>query len=840
MSTDRPSAVRLAWRQIGRSRRDGSAWILLIALVVAVAAVGAVSQMTDRVRAGMERQGAATLAGDLELELRAPLDEKRAAILDEIGVAHHGVTVFPSVVSQNDDEITLVSVKAVEDGYPLRGEVTLRRGDPGSPTETVTRAPEPGTAWVAQRILDAQQLAVGDTLHLGDARLKIAAVLVIEPDRGQGFANIAPRVLIRDADVAATGLLGPGSRANYDERIAGEPAALEQVRERLEPTLQPDERLRTPAESNRALARALDRADVFLDLAALVAVVLAGVAIALTARQHASSRLDEIALLKTLGAARGLIARLMAWQLVFVGAIGIGLGLVVAWLAQLGISQLIARAFEIQLPAASWLALWPAAATGAVLLAGFAWPALAQARATPPARVLARSLAEQRGRMWLIYAAAFASVALLAAAATRDITLTAWVVGATIGGTAVLWVVALGLLAGIDRLRPRIGNRGGPGLRLALSALARRRQASALQIVAFGIGLTMLFMLVIVRGDLLAGWQADIAADAPNRFLINITREQQPAVAERLQQAGLDADFYPLVRGRLTAVDGTAIEDDAELAEQAGELTRRELNLSWIDDLKNDNRIVAGQWFDADDTGKPRMSIDTSVAERLDVGVGDSLTFDITGTPVTATIESIREIDWSSLQANFYVLFAPGVLDEFSATYITSLYVPDDAHGVIGALVREFSNISVIDIAAILEQLTTLIDRLSLAIELVFGFTLAAGLVVLLAAMQASRAERLREAALLRALGARSSWLRQATFGECLLIGLCASLLAAAIAQITAIVLAVWVFDLDYAWRWPLWLIAITIATGVIALSGLASLREVLRQPAWASLRASD
>ena len=839
MTAERISAFRLAWRQLGRSRRDGAGWILLIALVVAVAAVGAVSQMTDRVRSAMVRQGAATIAADLKLDLRAPLDAERSARLDAAGVQHHSLTVFPSVVSR-DDEITLVSVKAVGDGYPMRGTVKLRRGPPGSPTETVRHAPEPGTAWVAQRILDAQQLDVGDELSLGDTHLTIAAVLAVEPDRGSGFANIAPRVLIRQADVAATGLLGPGSRASYAELIAGPPEAITTLRADLEPTLAAGERLQTPAESNRALSRALERADVFLDLAALVAVVLAGVAIALTARQHAESRLDEIALLKTLGAARGLIARLLAWQLAFVGAIGIGLGLGVAAVTQLGISRLIARAFEIELPATSWLALWPAAATGAILLAGFAWPALAQARATPPARVLARSLAEHGSRARLIYAAALISVVALAAAATRDLTLTAWVVAATVGGTALLWGAALLMLAGVERVRQRLGHRAGPGLRLGLAALSRRRNASALQIVAFGIGLTMLFMLVIVRGDLLAGWQADIAADAPNRFLINITRQQQPQVANRLEAAGLEADFYPLVRGRLTAVDGTAIADDAELAEQAGELTRRELNLSWIEDLKADNRIVAGQWFDAADTGQPKMSIDTSVAERLDVDVGDSLTFDITGTPITATIESIREIDWSSLQANFYVLFSPGVLDEFAATYITSLYVPDDAHGTIAALVREFSNISVIDIAAILDQLTTLIDRLSVAIELVFGFTLAAGLVVLLAAMQASRAERLREAALLRALGARSRWLRQATIAECLLIGLCAALMAAVIAQATSIVLAVWVFDLGYAWRPHLWLIAIGVATAVIAVSGLLSLRDVLRQPAWTSLRAAD
>ncbi|MES1924769.1 FtsX-like permease family protein [Salinisphaera sp. T31B1] len=841
MSSSRPrtSAFGLAWRH-GARAQGKSAWtILLVALIVAVAAVTAVNQMTDRVRAGMTRQGGVTIAADLKLDLREPLDARRAAWIDEAGVHRAATTVFPSVVS-GDDQVTLVSVKAVTPDYPLRGDVTLRRGAPGSPQTRIRQAPPPGHVWVEQRVLDAQGLGVGDTLTLGEARLVIDAVLVVEPDRGPGFANIAPRVMMAAADLKATGLLGPGSRAQYAELLAGPPAAVSALRERLAGSLGTGERLRTPAESNRALARALERADVFLDLAALVAVVLAGVAIALTARQHATSRLDEIALLKTLGAPRGLITRMLAWQLAIVGILGIGLGLALGSLAQAGISVIIARAFEIDLPAAGWAAYAAAPLTGAVLLAGFAWPALAGARRTPPARVLARSLDGTGGGPWPVYLAAIAATLVLAAAATGDVMLTVWVVVATATGIALLGAGAFALLWCVAWLRGRLGARLGPGLRLGLAATGRRRAASILQIVAFGVGLIMLFMLVIVRGDLLSGWQTDIAADAPNRFLINITPDQRTQVADYLHGQGIDAQFYPLVRGRLTAVNGQAIDADPQRAEAAGELTRRELNLSWTATLKPDNRIVAGRWFDPNDAGTPRVSIDESVAERLDAGLGDRLSFDIAGREIAGEVTSIRSIDWSSLQANFYVLFAPETLAGFPATYITSFYLPPERHGLIVDLVRTFPNVSVIDIDAILDQLTTLVDRVSLAVELVFGFTLAAGLVVLVAAMQASLGQRRREAALLRALGARSRWLVQATLVECALIGLCSSMLAAIVAQAAAIVLATQVLDLSYSWRSEVWLAAIAVATLVITASGVIALRDILRQPAWTSLRAAD
>jgi len=831
------SALQLAWRHGARQR--GEWWVVLLALGVAVAAVTAVTQMNERVRAAMMHQGAQTLAADLRLDLRAPLGEARSATIEKTGVATAAVATFPSAVTRNDG-VTLVSVKAVEPAYPLRGAVTLRRGPPGASTAEITHGPPAGTVWVAQRVLDELQLDIGDTLPLGDTGLRIGAVLVTEPDRAPGFVNIAPRVMMAADDMAATGLLGPGSRAHYSELIAGTPEQIAAARAQLEPTLTTGESLQTPRESNRALSRALDRADIFLDLAALVAVMLAGVAIALAARQQAQSRLDEVALFKTLGAARGLIGRMLAWQLVIVGILGIGLGLLTGQAAQAGLSLLVARAFDIDLPTASLTGLWPAPATGAVLLAGFAWPALAQARATPPARVLARALDTTTTRGRFVHVAAIASVVLLAAAATRDIALTAWVVAGTIAGTLVLAAGAFGLLWLVERLRRHLGAGAGPGVRLGLASLSRRRSASILQIVAFGIGLIMLFLLVIVRGDLLAGWRADIASDAPNRFLINITPDQQPKVADFLADNGIDADFHPIVRARLTTVNGQSIDDDPTLAESAGELAQRELNLSWAGQLKADNRITSGQWWQRDDRGKALISIATSVAERLDTGIGDTLSFDIAGEPITARVTSIREIDWSSLQANFYVLFPPGALDNLPATHITSFHLPPDHHGVLASLVRQFSNISVINIAAILDQITTLIERVSLAAELVFGFTLAAGLVVLLAAMQASLAERRREAALLRALGARSRWLRQATGVECLLIGACASILAAGVAQITAIVLATRMLDLDYSWRPLIWLIAVVTATLAIAAMAVLSLRPVLRQPAWTSLRESE
>ncbi len=727
-ATSKPSALKLALRHTAHQRRSGEWRVLVAALAVAVAAVAAVGLITDRVRVAMTQQGSHTLAADLRLNLRAPPQAEHRRTIADAGVESARVTVFPSVVTRGE-ALELVSVKAVERAYPLRGALTIRRA--GAQNESVSRGPPTGRVWVQAGVLAALGVSIGDTISLGERELTIDAVLVFEPDRETGFINIAPRVMMAHDDLAATGLLTAGSRAQYHVLLAGAPAQVEQLAAALEPTLGSGEELETPGEARPALAASLDRADVFLDLAALVAVILAGVAIALAARQHALQRFDEIALIKTLGAPRGFVLRLLLWQLVILGVIGMAIGLAAGFATQAGLAWAIAALLDLQLPAAAPAGAWPALATGAVLLAGFAWPALAQARLAPPARVFARSAGESRWRSSRVYAAAAGAVALLAAAATRDALLAAYVFGAGLCSAALLAGLAYALLWGLGLLHRSWAQKLPPGPRMGLAAILRRRGASVIQIAAFGIGLTVLFLLIVVRGDLLASWEADIADGAPNRFLVNIAPDQVEAVQDFLAERGVQTPrLYPLVRARLTAVNGDTIDDDPALAEAAGNLAQRALNLSWQRELKADNELIAGRWWQPADFGKPRISIAASVAERLDAGIGDTLSFDVASQRFTAQITSIREIDWNSLQANFFVIFAPGFLDDYPTTYITSLYLDPGQGSALADLVGAFPNVSVINVAAILEQIKQVVARVSLAVELVFGFTLAAGVMV--------------------------------------------------------------------------------------------------------------
>ncbi|MDA3919925.1 MAG: hypothetical protein PF501_04465 [Salinisphaera sp.] len=834
-------AARLAWRQaLAALRAGGATRLLLIALVVAVAAVTAVTRLTDRVDGAMRTQGSQTLAADLKLMLTAPISDQRLSLLARHHARTAPVATFPSAISAHD-RVVLVAVKAVGPAYPLRGQLTIRRGAPGTPTQAVSHGPPSGAVWVDQSLLDRLDLHRGQTLPLGNSHPKIAAVLVDEPDRSPSFINIAPRVMIANADIAATGLIGPGSRIHYAELIAASRNNIRDLQQALTPTLAAGERLQTPAQANRGLSSALAKAGLFLNLSALAAVVLAGVAIALSARQHARARLDEIALLKTLGAGRGVLRQLLAWQLGFLGLGGVAIGLAVGELAELGLGLVVHAGLGVTLPVGHVLAAWPAPLVAFTLLAGFAWPAVASALGTPPARVLSRSSEGDTARRWPVYLTASISVSAMAAIATNDLGLTAAVLLTVVGGALVFALGGWLLLKILAWVQPRIGNRFGPGLRLGVDALLRRRGVAIAQCVALGMGLTLIFMLVVVRGDLLDSWRASVSADAPNRFLINITPDQTGPIGDFLSSQDIQRPtFYPIVRARLTRVNKQSLAASPELRKSAGGLSRRALNLSWMARLKADNELVKGHWWTPADRGKALVSLDDSVARRLDLSIGDTLAFDIAGQSLTVRVASIRHIDWSSLQPNFFVLAPPGLLDHYPQSLITGFFLPPNDHKIMAQLVQRFPNVSVIDIGSLLAQIENLIDQVSLAVELVFGFTLLAGLVVLVAAQSATRDVRRREAAVLRAIGARGTWLRQSVWAECLFIGTTTTLLAAAAAQIGASVIATHFLHLEYHIRWDVWLVAILFAIGAIALAGALTLGNVMQQPAWTVLRQAD
>lgn len=836
-------AARLAVRAAVRSLASGDdgARLLVIALIIAVAAVTAVTRLTDRVDAAIIDQSAQTLGADRVLEQDHPPSPAQQRALADPALTIASRTRLSTALAVGD-QLLRVSLSAVSPNYPLAGQITLRRD---GHRQTVRHGPPAGRVWIAPAVAARLSIGPGDTLSIGQARFVVAARLIEAPGGGVGRLDTAPSVMIRAADLAATGLTGPGARVHEDRLIDGPPKALVRLSDRLAPTLVGGARLVSPRQANRGLAAAMDKAEVFLDLAALAAVVLAGIAIALSATRHAESQRDAIALYKTLGGPRGVLRLLLAGQLALLGLAALVVGWLLGEAVAMGLVAMVARLFSVALPAGHWWASWPAAGTALVLLAVFAWPIQRHALATPPARVLSRTRDTHRRRSWPAHVLALLSVAVMAVFATGDLRLTAWVMAGLLAGAAVFAGLTHALLWLLARLRSSLDARLSPALRLGLDGVLRRRATVGLQCVALSMGVGVLLILVVVRGDLLAGWQASIAHDAPNIFLVDVMAGQRAGIARRLQAAGVDAPtFYPIVRARLTSVNGQALAAHPERRRAAGRLAKRAINLSRAATLKADNRIVAGHWWSKTDTAGAHdvtpVSIADSVARRLSVGIDDRLGFDVAGQSLTLRVASIRHIDWSSLQPNFFMLLPPDSLSDLPTRWITSIYLAPTQTPALADLVRAYPDINVIDIAALLDRVKSLIQRVSLAVELVFGFTLAAGMVVLAAAMGVHRRQRRREAAVLRALGATSGQLRRAAWVECLIIALLAGLPAAGAARVAAGLLASEVLHVPYGARPVIWLGALAVAVGLIATVGVLSLGDVRRQPAWRALRAGD
>jgi len=829
------TSFSFAARNLRRDWRRGELLVLLVALATAVAAAAAVNLFNDRVRQAMTVSGGDAIAADLRLELRAAIAPERRARIAESGLRLADSISFASVAQANE-QTALVAVKAVSADYPLRGNLRIERAD-ASQTD-IASGPPAGEAWAERRVLAELGLTLGDTVQLGQSEFPITALIVLEPDRGTGFIGLAPRVMLNSADLTATELLQPGSRATYRLLLAGKPEQVSEFRTGFEPKLAVGETLENAGEARPALRAALDRADVFLDLAALVAVILAAVAIAMSAHQHALSRYDEIALIKTLGAKRGFLLRALLWTVLLLGVAGTVLGAVVGYLAQAVLSYLIAGVMQLTLPPPHWAAMLPALATGLVILFGFAWPALAQARHAPAARVFQRALPLPPWQGRMVSGIAMVSVAGLVIWLSGDLALAWRVLAGGVAAAALLWFTAR---AGIKLLT--LTRSGAPlskhrGLGLGLQAVLRRPRESALLAVGFGVGLSVLFLLVLVRGDLLAGWQQNLAADAPNRFVINIAPDQTDAVASHLSQAGLgNPEIFPMVRARLVSLNGEELSGANVSEEDSAEFLRRELNLSWQWQMKPDNKLLKGRWWTPQDQGRDLVSVEASVAERLELELGDRLGFNLAGEEFSAEVASIRSVDWASMTANFYMLFPPGFLNNYPATYITALHVDAGQENALDGLIKQFPNLSLLDIGVILKQLQDIADRVSLVVEFVFIFTLLAGVLVLFAAVQGSREQRRNEAAIMRALGAKGRLLQTALLTEFLLLGGLAAVLATVVAQTLAIIIATQLLDLEYSIRPMIWLAAITLATGAIGLVGLLSVRDVLRQPAMASLR---
>nr|WP_064495438.1 FtsX-like permease family protein [Pseudomonas chengduensis] len=821
----------LAARQLLRDARAGELRVLFFALLVAVAASSAIGYFSARLNDAMLLRASEFLAADLRLSGSSPASQQQIDAGLKLGLDHAQAVEFSSVVAAQEG-IQLASVKAANSLYPLRGELRSA-AEPYAPEE-VGSGPRPGEVWAEARLMVALNLKIGDELEIGAKTLRLSRVLTYDPDTAGDFYSLTPRVLMHLDDLATTEVVQPGSRVRFRELWRGDANALAAYRQAVEAGLEPNQRLDDARDGNRQVGGALGRAERYLNLASLAAVLLAGVAVALSAARFAARRFDASALLRCLGLSRREALALFGLQLALLGLIACLIGALLGWAGQHVLFYLLRGLIPDDLPPAD---LWPALAgmaTGLVALAGFALPPLAALGRVPPLRVLRRDMLPVPASSWLVYGAALIALGLIMWRLSLDLRLTLALLG---GGLLAALLLGGLLLLGLQSLR-RLLQRAALPWRLGLGQLLRHPLAAAGQSLAFGLILLAMALIALLRGELLDTWQDQLPEDAPNHFALNVLPAERDAFAARLAELSPHpAPLYPVVPGRLIMINGEPVRQLVTKESRGERAIQRDLSLTWAEDLPSDNLITAGNWWGAAHASElPGVSVESELAESLQLKLGDQLRFNVGGIERDAQVTSLRQVDWDSFQPNFYMIFEPQTLQDLPATYLTSFYLPPGQDAELVALSRAFPSVTLLQVDALLAQLRSILAQVTLAIEYVLLFVLAAGITVLLAGLQATLDERIRQGALLRALGAERKLLISARRAEFGLLGAAAGLLAALGCELVSFLLYRYAFDMS--WQPHPWLLLLPlIGALLIGLAGVLGTRRALNASPLSVLR---
>jgi putative ABC transport system permease protein len=826
------SSTAFALRSLSRDFKAGELTVLFMAMIVAVTSMTAVGFFTDRVGRAMQSQAAATLAADLVIRSPAPIAEKFIDAAAAAGLETAVAFGFPTVV-QAGDKRSLSIVNGVSAAYPLRGEVRISDELFGVSYVAQT-TPAPGTIWAEPGILARLNVQVGDTVQLGAATFTIARVLDFRPDQGVGFTAMAPSLLANLDDVPAMDVVKTGSRVTYRQLFAGSVAAIDKFKAELKPQLTNEEQIRSIENAGEQISSAIDRAKRFLTLASLVTVILAAVATAMASRRYALRHLDTVALLKSLGAKQSFVQNTTLVQLIAIILLTAALGTLLGFFAQYALAALLAELTPFELPSASWWAAVLGLVTAATIAIGFSLPHLLQLKVTPPLRVLRKNVSPPPLKSGLVYGTAIAALIVMIWSIVREPILLLLIVGGVAGVAVVSGLAGWALVKIFTRFR----GVGGVAWRYGLANISRRGAESVVQIVAFGLSLMVLLLLTIVRNDLLTDWQRTLPEDAPNYFLFNVEPEDWNGMSEIFAaELGEVPDFLPLIRGRLASINDVSIDEYEFPTIQGKNFVRREANLTWVAKLPESNRVTAGEWWGEDYSGALQVSLEDSFAADMGVGVGDEIGLIVGGEEVSAPITSLREVSWDSLSPNFYLVFSPGDVRELPQTYLSSLYIDDDARGVLKTLLQKYPSVTLIDLEVMLGQIRNIIDRASTAVQYVFLFTLLAGVVVLLAAIQVTSDERRFESAILHTLGAKRSQILKGIAAEFIALGALSGLLAAIGASIVSFLLAKYAFNMEYQIDPTVWAVGLIAGAVIVGLTGTFATRKAVNEPPVTVLR---
>ncbi len=826
-------------RMTMRDWRAGELRFLLVALMIAVASLSSVGFFVDRMRTGLNRDAHQLLGADLVVSADQPVNPAWRSEAEKRGLSLAETVVFPSmaIAGEGADSATrLVSIKAVSAGYPLRGNLKLEKGD----AEAVTReTPAAGTVWVDPAMLPGLNLKIGAQLKLGDKLFNVAQVIANEPDRGASFMNFMPRVMISKQDLAATNLIQNGSRVTYRLLVAGSAKAAQDFQKWLQDTIERDDvkgvRLESLETGRPEMRATLDRAEQFLSLVSLLSAMLAAVAVAMAARRFMLRHLDACAMLRCLGMTQNQVTLMYLAEFLLIGMAGSVAGVILGFAGHYVLLEWLGKLVSNDLPGASWLPVWQGIATGLLLLVGFALPPILQLRNVPHNRVIRREQDAPKPLTLAGYGLGLAMFIGLLLWQAGDIKLGLLTAAGFLLGLLGFAMISWGAVASLKRLRGLINH---ASWRFAVTALQRRPGASVIQVVSLALGLMALLLLTVVRSDLTAAWKQATPADAPNQFVINIQPDQKEEIAARLAPLAKPV-LYPMIRGRLVQVNDKAITGETYQEDRAKRLVDREFNLSTMAELPAMNKLTEGQWYNDSTSRQPEASVEEGIAKTLNLKLGDKLGFDVAGQSVSATITSLRKLDWGSMRVNFFVIINPKAMRDMPQTWITAFRLPDGQVNFVNQLTRDFPNLTVVDVGAVIRQLQSVMDQVTTAVEFLFLFTLASGVLVLYAALAGSQDIRMKEAALLRALGATRKQLSQAQWIEFLLVGGLAGILAAAGSSATGWALARFVFNFEWTFSPLVWVAGLAVGAACALIGGWVGLRNVLNQPPLLSLRES-
>lgn len=817
-----------------RDWRSGELRVLVISLIIAVTSVTAVGFFIDRVEQGMKNQAAELIAADLVLASSHEFDKKYFIEAKKYQLNLAKTTQFRSVLLANDKP-QLVEVKAITNNYPLRGKLRVSDTTNGADTET-SQIPERGEVWVEPRLLFLLNLKLGDKIHLGKLSLIIAKIIRYEPDRGGDLFSLAPRVLMNYDDLKPSGLIQKGSLAKYRLLISSnnQQFTLNKYQKWAKTQLLKNEKLLTTKDGRPELRVALDRAQEFLGLAALISVLLAGVAVATAARRFATRHMDACAIMRSMGARQSTIIQMFSFEMLWLALISSTIGCILGWFTQLGLTQILNKLLLVNLPGISFDPVILGYATGVIMLLGFVLPPLLSLKSISPLRVLRKDQKIKATPAWFVYLAVLLSMGILLQWQLSKPILVMYVLSGMIITLLILALGAYILIKLLNHLRQHVG----VAWRFGFANISRRPVSSVIQIVAFGLGIMVLLLLSTVRTDLINNWHRNLPDDAANHFLINVQTDQVADLEKSLAEWGVKKPkLYPMVRARLIAINNKKISTEDYENARAKHLVSREFNLSWAEKLQKGNKILAGNWWDKDGFGIKQLSIEKGIAKALKIKLNDTVQYDVNGSQKSFKITSIRTVNWDSFEINFFTIIPPNVLDDSPASWVTSFHLNKIQKEYIGIFVKKYPNVTVIDVEAIMNRVRAIIERVTFAVEFIFIFSLLAGLAVLFSAIQSYQDERRFENAILRTLGARKKILLRGLMAEFITMGALAGFLAGLAATSIAYVLSEKVFHFEYQFNPTVGLIGVLAGIVIVGIAGVMGTYSVLTHPPLQTLR---